>query len=124
MSCAAAIANIQVLRAENLLANAADRGEQIVARMRRFQTRCPLIGEVRGKGLMIGIELVSDPKVKTPASDQARQVRRLARENGVLVGVGGTFGNVVRIQPPLSLTPEQADRACDVLERGMAQVAG
>ena len=124
VSCAAALANIEVLREELLPANAADRGEQIMTRIRSFQQRCPLIGEVRGKGLMIGIELVRDPKARTPAADQAKQVRRLARENGVLVGLGGTFGNVVRIQPPLPLTAQQADRACDVVERALADVAG
>ncbi len=115
VSCAAALANIQVLKAEKLPQNAAARGEQIMRRLREAQQTCDLIGEVRGKGLMIGVELVSDRKAKTPAADQAKQVRKLARENGVLVGAGGTFGNVVRIQPPLVITPEQADKACDVI---------
>ena len=123
VSCAAALANVEVMQDEDLPGNAAARGEQILARLRGFQDSCPLIGEVRGKGLMIGIELVTDRKAKTPASQEAREVRRLAREAGVLVGVGGTFGNVVRMQPPLVITADQADRACDVLTDALAQVA-
>jgi len=123
VSCAAAMANIRVLQEEKLVDNAAERGRQILSRLEQFQEKCSLIGEVRGKGLMIGVELVTDRKTKTPAPDQARQVRRLARDNGVLVGVGGTFGNVVRIQPPLVISAEQADRACDVVIRALEEAS-
>ena len=123
VSCAAALANIAVLQEEDLPANAAARGEQIMGRLREFQETCGLIGQVRGKGLMIGVELVTDRLAKTPAPEEARRVRALALEAGVLVGVGGSFGNVVRIQPPLVLTADQADHACDVLARAIAQVA-
>ena len=123
VSCAAGLANIEVMREENLPSKAAATGERIMGRLRAFQERCDLIGEVRGLGLMIGVELVSDRTAKTAAPDQAKQVRKLARENGVLVGVGGTFGNVVRIQPPLVITDAQADRACDVIERALTEVA-
>ncbi len=123
VSCAAAMANIDVLIQEKLPENAAARGEQIMSALRAFQESCPLVGEVRGKGLMIGVELVTDQKAKTPAADQAKQVRKLARENGVLVGVGGTFGNVVRIQPPLVLTEDQAQQCCEVVTKAIAEVA-
>ena len=123
VSCAAAIANIGVLRGERLAENAAARGEQILGRLREAQEHCGLIGDVRGKGLMIGVELVGDRKAKTPAPDEARRVRRQAREAGVLVGVGGSYGNVVRIQPPLVLTADQADHACDVLLDALTHAA-
>jgi len=123
VSCAAALANIDVLLEEDLPANAAARGEQIMRRLREVQETCGLIGQVRGKGLMIGVELVTDRLAKTPAPEEARRVRALALEAGVLVGVGGSFGNVVRIQPPLVLTADQADHACDVLARAIAAVA-
>ena len=120
--CAAAIANLDVMRDEKLCENAAARGEQLMARFASLESKCKLVGDLRGKGLMIGLELVSDGD-KTPAADAAKQVRTLCREGGVLVGVGGSYGNVVRIQPPLVLTAEQADRAADTVEKAVLQVA-
>jgi 4-aminobutyrate aminotransferase-like enzyme len=83
-----------------------------------------LIGDVRGKGLMIGVELVTDKKAKTPAVAETKEVRRLCREAGVLVGAGGTFANVIRLQPPLTLTAAEADRICDVVSDAVAKTAG
>ena len=102
--------------------NAAARGEQIRQRLGKFAERAPLIGDVRGKGLMIGVELVKD-KQKTPAVAETKEVRRLCREVGVLVGAGGTFANVLRIQPPLTLTAGEADRICDVVSDAVAKLA-
>jgi len=123
VSCAAAMANVKVLTEEGLVENSAARGEQILSRLREFAETCELVGDVRGRGLMIGVELVTDRSAKTPAADEAKLVRKLALAAGVLVGVGGTFGNVVRIQPPLVLTPEQADRACETVEKAIAEAA-
>jgi 4-aminobutyrate aminotransferase len=119
--CAASLANIQLLKDEKLAENAEKTGRMILSRLRSFQEKHKLIGEVRGKGLMIGLELVKD-KNKTPADSQARAVRTLCRENGILVGIGGVFGNVIRIQPPLILTAEEANRVCETLEKVIKQV--
>jgi len=81
-----------------------------------------LVGDVRGKGLMVGIELIKD-KNKTPASEEARQIRQLCREAGVLIGIGGVFGNVVRFQPPLVLTAEEVQRVLDVLEKSLVTLS-
>ena len=120
ISCAAALANIDVMLGEDMLGNANKRGAQIMKRLTKFQEKCPLVGDVRGKGLMIGIELITD-KQKTPAAKEAKQVRELAREAGLLIGVGGA-GNVLRLQPPLVLTEAEADKACDILEKVIGQV--
>lgn len=121
ISCAAALANIAVIEDEGLVENAARRGEWLLAHFRRLQEGVPLIGDVRGRGLMIGLELVRDRRSKEPAAQEARAVRAALRERGILVGVGGIFGNVVRVQPPLSITPEECDRVAtalaDVLQR-------
>jgi 4-aminobutyrate aminotransferase-like enzyme len=122
VSCAAALANLDVLRDEKLPENAALRGAQILRRLNAWREKCPAIGDVRGQGLMIGIELIADAQ-KTPAVEAARQARALAREHGLLIGVGGG-GNVLRVQPPLILTAAEADRACDILEHVLAQVRG
>ena len=71
---------------------------------------------------MIGIELVKDSD-KTPAAAEAREVRRLCREAGILVGVGGSLGNVVRLQPPLVIIGEECARVLEVVERALAETA-
>ena len=78
-----------------------------------------MIGDVRGQGLMIGLELVRDRKTREPAPAEAKAARAALRERGVLVGVGGVFGNVVRLQPPLSITSDECERAMDELEKVM-----
>jgi len=118
VSCAAAIENIAVMQDEKLPENATLRGEQIMTHLKASAASRPLIGDVRGKGLMIGIELISDTK-KTPAAAQAKEVRRLCREAGVLIGVGGTLANVLRVQPPLCMNEAEADRVCEAIEKAI-----
>ncbi len=122
VACAAALANIAVIEDEGLVENAARRGEELLARFRSLQERCPLIGEVRGRGLMIGLELVRDRQTKEPAPQEAKALRAALRERGVLVGVGGPYGNVLRIQPPLSITTDECDRAAEAVEQTMTSV--
>ncbi|HUJ09389.1 MAG TPA: aspartate aminotransferase family protein [Verrucomicrobiae bacterium] len=135
VSCAAALANIDVMFDEKLPENAAVRGAQIMKRLQKVAENTPLIGDVRGKGLMIGVELVKPEsargrgvraanKQKTPAAAETKEVRRLCREAGVLVGAGGTFANVIRLQPPLTLSAAEADRICDVLSDAVAKASG
>jgi 4-aminobutyrate aminotransferase len=121
--CAAALANIEVMAEEKLPENSAARGEQIMTRLKKFARDQPLVGDVRGKGLMIGIELIADAD-KTPAVEQAKAVRNTCREAGVLVGRGGLHANVIRLQPPLVLTEAQAEQACDAVEKAIAAAAG
>lgn len=120
ISCAAALANIQVLREEKLVENAAQRGADLLARFKKFQDKCKLLGDVRGHGLMIGLELVRDRKTKEPADKEAKLARQKLREAGVLVGVGGVYGNVVRLQPPLSITAAECDQAATAVEKILA----
>ncbi len=123
VSCAAAIANIDVMEKEKLPEAAAVRGEYLIERLTKFKEKCELVGDVRGKGLMIGLELVKDVD-KTPAADEAKRVRVICREAGMLVGVGGALGNVVRLQPPLVLTESEAEKVGDLLEAALMDVAG
>jgi 4-aminobutyrate aminotransferase-like enzyme len=119
IACAAALANIAVLQEERLIENAAARGVELLTRCRALQEKCKLIGDVRGRGLMIGLELVRDLKTKEPAPAEAKAVRARMRERGILVGIGGIFGNVVRLQPPLSITADECDRAARELEAAL-----
>ena len=122
VSCAAGLATIEVLLEDRLPERAARLGSTAVARLRALAEECDLIGDVRGAGLMIGVELVSDRDTKEPAPAEAATVRRMCRERGVLVGVGGYFGNVVRVQPPLVIADDELDRAVGVLEEAVASL--
>jgi 4-aminobutyrate aminotransferase len=123
VSCAAAIANIEVMEEEQLPEASARKGERLLDRLWEMQSAYPMIGDVRGLGLMIGVELVTDRKKKTPAGKQAAQIRKRCREEGVLVGVGGQLGNVIRFQPPLVISDADLDRAVDVLEMTLKEVS-
>lgn len=122
VSCAAALANIAVMEDERLPEEAARKGDYLLERFRQLAERHELIGDVRGLGLMIGVELVTDRETRSPASRQSADVRRLCREAGVLIGVGGQAGNVLRIQPPLIISDEELDRALDAIDQALANV--
>jgi len=119
VSCAAAIANIDVMLEENLPGEAARKGRRVLDRLASFPERHAIVGDVRGAGLMIGLELVTDQITKAPAASEAARVRRFCREHGVLIGVGGPMGNVIRLQPPLMIPDSDLDRAIDVLEKAL-----
>jgi len=101
LSTRAARVTIEVIEKKDLIANAKRQGDKMLAGLRELQKRYPLIGEVRGHGLMIGIELVKDPKTKAYATEEAGRFLELMREKGILIGRGGRFANVMRIQPAL-----------------------
>lgn len=122
VSCAAASANIDYIIREHLPEKAASDGDYVMKRLHELTSKHELIGQVRGKGLMIGVELVKDRKTKVAASEEAAKVRELCRLKGVLVGHGGAKSNVVRIQPPLVITREQLDTVIDALDQSLAQV--
>jgi 4-aminobutyrate aminotransferase len=122
ISCAAALANIEFIEKENLPARATETGNYVMAKLRELQKQNPLIGEVRGLGLMIGVELVKDEK-PTPASAEAEAIRDSLLRQGVLVGVGGVYGNVVRFQPPLIITRQQVDKALGAFAAALQEVS-
>jgi 4-aminobutyrate aminotransferase len=92
-----------------------------VSKLKDLQKENPLIGEIRGLGLMIGVELVRDKKL-TPATAEAEAIRDSLLKQGVLVGVGGIFGNVIRFQPPLIISRQQIDRALEVFAAALSAV--
>jgi 4-aminobutyrate aminotransferase / (S)-3-amino-2-methylpropionate transaminase / 5-aminovalerate transaminase len=121
ISCAAALANISFMEKENLPARAAESGAYAMSKLRELQKKNPLIGEVRGLGLMIGVELVKDEKL-TPAAAEAEAIRDACLRRGMLIGVGGTYGNVVRFQPPLVITRQQLDQALGIFAEALQEV--
>jgi 4-aminobutyrate aminotransferase / (S)-3-amino-2-methylpropionate transaminase / 5-aminovalerate transaminase len=121
VSCAAALANIEFMEKEDLAARAADTGNYTMGKLRELQKQNPLIGEVRGLGLMIGVELVNDDK-RTPATSEAEAIRESLFRQGVLVGSGGVYGNVIRFQPPLIITRQQIDQAIGCFATALTEV--
>lgn len=122
VACAASLANIEFMLEANLPAKATEAGEYAMKKLRDLQKQNPIIGEVRGLGLMIGVELVRDEKL-TPANTEAEAIRDSLLKQGVLVGVGGVYGNVVRFQPPLIITKQQIDRAVAAFATALTEVA-
>jgi 4-aminobutyrate aminotransferase/(S)-3-amino-2-methylpropionate transaminase len=120
VACAAAVATLEVIEEESLTENSARLGEWLIGRLEVLAARHAAIGEVRGRGLMVGVELVDDRASMAPAAELAARVRSECRERGVIVGVGGFFGNVIRIQPPLVITQEQLATAVSVLDEALA----
>jgi 4-aminobutyrate aminotransferase-like enzyme len=121
VSCAASLANIRCLQKENLPEEALRKGEILKTRLRKIRPGGIKIGDVRGKGLMVGVELIRDEESKTPAATEAGKARAMMREKGILIGVGGTFGNVLRIQPPLTISEEEIEKVVDALKNTLEQ---
>jgi alanine-glyoxylate transaminase/(R)-3-amino-2-methylpropionate-pyruvate transaminase len=117
---AASRATVQVIEEEGLLENATTMGARLRAGLERLQEKHRLIGDVRGMGLMLGVELVADRGTRAPASAETLQVLEEARSMGVLLGKGGLAGNVLRIKPPMCITAADADFALDVLDRALS----
>jgi 4-aminobutyrate aminotransferase / (S)-3-amino-2-methylpropionate transaminase / 5-aminovalerate transaminase len=121
VSCAAALANIEFMQKENLAGRSAEMGAYAMGKLRELQKQNPIIGDVRGLGLMIGVELVKDEKL-APAAAEAEAIRQALFKAGVLVGVGGIYGNVVRFQPPLVITKPQIDRALTAFASALQEI--
>ena len=121
VASAAALASLEEIERRRLPERAARLGDHALRRLRRMQQRHPLIGDVRGLGLLLGVELVRDPVTKEPASGAASAVMRHALERGVIILAGGATGNVLTLTPPLTITRRQLDCALDVIEEGVAE---
>jgi len=115
VSCAASLATINFLARGKMADQVVEKEKLVKERLNYIKEKHPLIGDVRGRGLMIGAELVKD-KTKAPAADEAKAVRESCLQKGLLIGLGGVFANVLRIQPPLVITDEQLDEARTILE--------
>lgn len=120
VTCAAALATLEVIESEGLVANAADRGRQLREGLEALREKYPIMGEVRGMGLMQAIEMVGPDKAPSP--EAVGRLFELTRRNGLLIGKGGLMGNVVRITPALNVTGDQVDEALARLDRSMAQM--
>lgn len=114
VACAAVSAVVDIMRRERLEDNALRMGILMKSRLLEMQEKFPCVGDVRGMGLVMGVELVKDKKTKEPAPDLTRRLIDLAAENGLLVGSVGVFGNVIRVAPPLVISEAEANESLDI----------
>lgn len=122
ISMAAAEATLDILAREDAPARAAARGAQLRAGLEALQGRHPWIGDVRGMGLMQALELVDDPVAKTHSRAKAAALLEAAKDEGVLIGLGGRYGNVIRMGPSLLITEDEIAEGLERLARACARV--
>lgn len=117
-----ALKTMEIIEEENLIKNAKEMGAYIRSGLNDLMAKHQIIGDVRGRGLLLGIELVKDRKTKEHASKECADVIEIAKDNGLLLGKGGLFGNVIRIAPALSINKKQADLMISILDKAFSQV--
>ncbi len=122
LSCAAALAVLDIFEREDLLARANELGGRFERRAHQWQSRWPLVGDVRGLGAMRAIELVKSAEHREPAADEAKEVVHSCYEHGLLVLTAGSYSNVIRVLVPLVATLEQMDEGLDALESALQAV--
>jgi 4-aminobutyrate aminotransferase len=116
----AALTTIEIIEDEGLVANAAKTGEAALTRLEDIKASRQIVGDVRGQGFLIGIELVTDRNTKTPAGEAAEKVMYRALEFGLSFKT--TFGNVLTLTPPLTTTEAQINQAIDIIDRCLAEI--
>jgi len=124
VACAAALAVLAVIEDEGLTQHAAEVGGYVRDGLLALQRRHPVIGDVRGEGLLLGAELVGDAETRAPAAGLAGQVTEAMRDRGILLGTTGPAGNVLKIRPPLVFRRDQADLLLEALDEVLAASGG
>ncbi len=120
VTATAANAVLDYIEEHNLLANCATTGAYLRAGLEELKSKHELIGDVRGMGLLQALELVTDRQAKTPAAAETAQVLEAARENRLIIGKGGMYGNVLRISPPMNVGRTDVDQFLELLDRSLA----
>ena len=121
VACAAAEATVRVLQEEGLVENAARLGEILLARLQAFQDRYPGLGDVRGLGLMVGVEFVV-PGGRTPDKNRTKAIQRACLEAGLLLLTCGTDENIIRWIPPLIISEQELEEALNIFESALDSV--
>ncbi|MEE4264079.1 MAG: 4-aminobutyrate--2-oxoglutarate transaminase [Desulfobacteraceae bacterium] len=122
VACAAALAVLDVFEEENMLAKSIALGEKLKARFEKWQKDFSIIGEIRGLGAMLGLEFVKGPS-REPAADEAKQLAAYCLDNGLLILVCGSYGNIVRVLAPFVITDEQLEKGLVILEAGLRKIS-
>jgi 4-aminobutyrate aminotransferase-like enzyme len=119
----AARAVIEVIEEENLLENTYVVGGYLRAKLEELKEKYPLIGDVRGMGMMQALELVRDRASKEPAPIETTELMERARAKGLLIGKGGLYGNVIRLAPPMNISKVDVDEAMVLLDQSLGEVS-
>jgi 4-aminobutyrate aminotransferase/(S)-3-amino-2-methylpropionate transaminase len=122
VACRAALAVMDIFGEENLLQKAQILGKKIRERLSGWQSRFEMIGDVRGLGPMLAIELVGDRETKKPATEEASALVKYCVDHGVVILLCGTFNNVIRFLPPLVITDQELNKGLSVVEEGLASL--
>lgn len=122
MSCAVGNAVLDVIENEDLQQHALELGNYLMQKLRELQAKHRLIGDVRGMGLFIGVELVKDLMTKEPATEEAKIVVYKAKENFVIISADGPDSNVLKVKPPMCFTKEDGDLLLSVLDKALSEV--
>jgi 4-aminobutyrate aminotransferase len=122
VACAAGVATIRAMREEKMLGNASERGIQLMTGLRKYQEEYPQIGDVRGKGLMVGTEFIADG-TQAKAKPLVKEVIRAAEEKGLLLLSCGTYDNTVRWIPPLNVTSGQINDGLRIFGEALKDAA-
>jgi 4-aminobutyrate aminotransferase len=120
---AAALAVIEYIEQHRLAENCESTGAYLRTRLEELREKYPLIGEVRGMGLLQALELVSDRQTKTPAAAETGKLMEAARRNGLLLGKGGTYGNCIRLSPPMNIGKADVDEFTRLLDRSFSEIS-
>jgi 4-aminobutyrate aminotransferase-like enzyme len=121
VSCAVGLAVLEVIESEGLQENARVRGEHLLLGLSELMSRHPILGDVRGRGLFLGFEMVTDGESLSPAASEAAHLVNRMKEEGVLLSTDGPLHNVVKIKPPLVLSRRSADRFLERLEKVLGE---
>jgi len=122
VACAAGLAVLEVFEEENMLEKSVALGEKLKAHFETWQQQFDIIGEIRGLGAMLGLELVKGEK-REPAADEAKQLAGFCLEKGLMVLACGTYGNVIRVLAPFVITDEQLEKGFGIMEEGLAALS-
>jgi alanine-glyoxylate transaminase/(R)-3-amino-2-methylpropionate-pyruvate transaminase len=116
------LTTLEIVDDENIQQNALDVGGYLKERLLGLKKSHALIGDVRGRGLLLGVELVRDRASKEYATEEAAQVHEATKDRGLLIGRGGRYGNVLRIKPPMCITKADVDFLADCLDEALASI--
>ena len=120
--CAQGMAVLEVIEREKLQENSLTIGNRLFAGLNQLKEKYKLIGDVRGKGLLVSIELVRDRQSKEPAKEECAQILETCKEMGLLLGKGGLWGQTIRFSPPMCVNEQDADFLLDVLDRAFSNL--
>jgi 4-aminobutyrate aminotransferase len=118
-----ALANLENIEEQDLQSNAFRVGKLLMDGLKPLEDRFDIVGEVRGKGLMVAMEMVEDAESKRPNVDATARVMEACKERGLLVGKGGLYGNVIRMAPPLVITEDETARAIETIEAAVLEAS-